>query len=323
PTIHLESPTPHTTLRGDHLLRGTTQGPRNITHVELQLRRDNYAYSGSRDPWRQTTGTTDWHTLLDTRAFPDGDYDLVIRATDDAHGTGLTHTPITIQNGPTPNQITIQLADPPTHIDTDTTLRASAFHPEGVTHIRYRIDHDDWTTETENPLAFTIDIHPNTLTPGPHTLEIQAYHGITETTNTTHTFTIPGQTPTLIIDEPPNQVAHALIRATGRIHHEGRAQYRIDQTLWQNLPPGPTWNLSTDTLPYHGGNHTLQLRAISPDGRLTSEPKTYRIEIINPPFTHSDQTQPNEHADHDVPAPTIPTLLAALTLLAAARRKMT
>lgn len=323
PIVTIASPTEGAQMRGDHLIRGDATSVRPITRVELQFRNENWAYSGTKDPWRVANGGLAWSALVDTRSFADGGYDLVVRATDEGGGQGYARLPIRVENGARASEINLQLLDPPALVAEDAALRGSAFHPQGVTSVRWRIDDESWRYISTSPLAFTIPIEFAPLDPGDHTLTIEAYRGPTEKTALQHDFRVPGETPTLIVDEPPAPTAHALLRASGRILGEGHAQWRLDHHLWRDLPGNATWTLHEDTLDVAGGEHVLELRAVSPDDRLASEPARYEIVVINPPFFDAGDEPPRPSSPLvTVDVPTSPILaLLALALALALRRR--
>lgn len=323
PRVSIESPTTNGLLRGDHLIRGDATGVRPIAKVELQLRNDTWAYSGSKEPWRLANGGAAWSVLADTRAFADGEYDLVVRATDTGGGEGYARIPVRVLNGARPSDVTLQLLDPQTEITEDAAIRGSAFHPQGVTSVRWRIDDGLWRYVSSSPLAFTIPIDADTLDAGPHLLAIEAYRGPHEKATLDHHFTLANVAPTLIIDDPPAPIAYGLLHATGRILGEGHAEWRIDHHLWRPLPTAPTWNLTEETARIPGGQHTLEIRAASPDGKHASAARSWTIQIVNPPF---------DTRDDDAPTPTTPPVLevpgveaagalGALAAIALARRR--
>lgn len=282
PRVSVESPLPEARVRGEYLFRGAAEGVRPIARVELQVQDAAWAYSGSPDAWRLVDGAEDWRALVDTRGFPDGAFELVVRATDSAGGVGYARVPILIENGERLSDVSVKLADAPAVVEESALVRGSAFHPLGVTSVRWRIDEGPWQLVAQDPLAFVLELDREDLAPGPHVLQVEAYRGPTESANATHVFEVPGVAPTLVIDEPPSPIAYGLLRAGGRIVGQGHAQWRLDHDVWKDIPPGETWLLARETTGVQGGRHTLDLRAVSPDGRLTSETKSYSIQVVNP-----------------------------------------
>lgn len=323
PRVRIEAPTPHATLRGDHLLRGDAQGVRPIAKIEIQLRNDTWAYSGSKDPWRLANGGATWSSLIDTRSFADGDYELVIRATDTQGGQGHARIPIRVLNGPRPSDVTLQLLDPPTTLDDDATIRGSAFHPQGVTNVRWRIDDAPWRYIGTSPLAFTITIDTDHLQPGNHLLLVEAYRGPHEKTILQHNFLLTGAAPNLIIDETPAPIAYGLLHAKGRIHGPGHAEWRLDHDIWRPIPGGTNWNLTHETGRIQGGQHTLQIRAMSPDGKHASAPRNWTIQIVNPPFHTTGEATPVAQTPPvvEVPAAGWAWAVAAAVAAIATRRR--
>ncbi|HVM44291.1 MAG TPA: PKD domain-containing protein, partial [Candidatus Thermoplasmatota archaeon] len=243
PGVTIESPLRNAQLRGDFLLRGEAKGVRPIAKVELQLRNDTWAYSGTREPWRLANGGPVWSAMVDTRGFADGAYELVVRATDEAGGQGFARVPVWVSNGPRPSDVTLQVIDAPAEIDGDVLLRGSAFHPQGVTSVRWRIDEGSWSYVASSPLAFSIPLRAAQLAPGEHRLVVEAYRGPHEKATFEHAFVVAGAAPVLIVDVPPAPVAHGLLHAAGRLVGEGRVEWRIDHGVWRALPAGATWNL--------------------------------------------------------------------------------
>lgn len=320
PAVRIESPVEGGTLRGDFLVRGEAKGVRPIAKVEMQLRADGWAFSGAKEPWRVANGGAVWSALVDTRGFADGEYQLVVRATDEAGGQGIGRARVLVANGARASSIALQVLDAPEEIASDVAIRGSAFHLQGVTNVRWRIDEATWRYVGESPLAFTIPIRPAALAPGEHLLVVEAYRGPDEKAVFEHRFRVPGAAPTLVVDEPPAPVAYGLLRAAGRIVGDGHAEWRLDHDVWRPLQGRGAWNLTHETHAVRGGMHTLDLRAVSPDGRLTSAILTYRVEIVNPPFTASDPMPPRPPPlTLDVPAaPWV--ALVALGLVGLARR---
>ena len=324
PRVTIESPTANAATRGDHLFRGDAQGVRPIAKVELQLRNDTWTYSGSKDPWRLANGGNPWSVLVDTRSFADGRYELLVRATDEGGGEGYARTTIWVLNGERPSDVTLQILGAPDAISEGAEIRGSAFHPQGVTSVRWRIDDAPWRYIGTSPLAFTIPLDPDTLAPGDHVLHIEAYRGPTEKTTHTHHFEVLGEAPTLIVDEPPAPTAHGLLRASGRILGEGHAQWRLDHDVWRPLPGTRTWTLTEETARIPGGRHTLELRATSPDGKHASATRSYTIEILNPPFDRAEPDAPRPPpVTLDVPMPALGAMVALAAALALARRRRT
>ncbi|HET6404388.1 MAG TPA: PKD domain-containing protein [Candidatus Thermoplasmatota archaeon] len=124
PSVRIESPAPHATMRGDHLVRGEAKGVRPIAKVEMQFRNDTWSYSGSADPWRRANGGLSWSSLVDTRGLADGAYELVVRATDEGGGVGYARAAVWVLNGARPSEVTLQLLAPPDEISEDATVRA-------------------------------------------------------------------------------------------------------------------------------------------------------------------------------------------------------
>lgn len=281
PTVRVGAPGEHATLRGEYLLHGDAAGVRAMVKVELQLQQGTWAYSGSADPWRLAVGASPWTSLFDTRPFPDGAYELVVRATDAGGGVGFARIPVTIQNGARPNEVSVQLMDVPDLLLDDALIRGSAYHPQGVSSVRWRIDEGSWRFIGASPLDFSIPLDIERLGPGEHVLEVEAFRGTTERARTNATFRVPGEAPVLVIDEAPPPVAHGLLRATGRVVGAGHAQWKLDHGLWKDLPPGD-WLLAEETMRIPGGAHEVHLRAMGPEG-LASNVTTYAFRVVNPP----------------------------------------
>lgn len=312
PTVRIAEPKPGARLVDDGLVSGTASGVRPIARVELQLRNGTWAYSGSADPWRLAEGAASWRTLFPTRALPDGVFDLVVRATDVEGGIGLARIPVRIENGPRASEVSVKLVDLPAEVDEDVLVHGVAYHPEGVTLVRWRLDEGPWQTISEAPFAFTLPLDREQLLPGAHTLRVDAYRGVSESASLVQGFTVPGKAPLVVVDVPPAPVAYGILAASGRVDGEGRAQWRLDHGLWRDLPPGAEWALATSTGDFQDGDHTLGFRAVSHDARLVGEPVAYEIRIVNPPFdsTGSDVLTPTP-ARRETPTGPWPLLLAA------------
>lgn len=322
PVVTIESPTREGLLRGDHLVRGDAKGVRPIAKVELQFRNDSWAYSGTKDAWRLANGGLAWSSLVDTRGLHDGEYDLVVRATDEGGGQGYARLPVRVMNGARPSEVSLQVLDPPGEIDDDAFVRGSAFHPQGVTSVRWRIDDAPWRYVSTSPLAFTIHLDRDLLDAGSHLLLVEAYRGPTEKATLEHPFLVVGATPSLVVDEPPAPVAYGLIRASGRIVGDGHAQWRLDHDVWRDLPGDAIWTLDRDTMDLAGGRHRLDVRAVSPDGRLASDPASWTLDVVNPPFTTSEPRHDGPPPiTMDVPGAAPWLALAAAVAAALARRR--
>lgn len=281
PAVVVDSPLPRAFLRGEQMLTGTTGGVRPVERVEVQLRNGSWAFAASRTAWMAAEGNASWRLLLDTRGFVDGPYDLVVRATDTAGGVGFASVPIAIGNGERESRVSLRLLDRPAELEGDALVRGSAWHPEGITAVRWRVDDGPWRLVDGPAIAFGVPLSRSDFAPGEHTLRIAAYRGLAESREEAVTFRVAGEPPILLVDEPPTYVAYGLLHAAGRVVG-GQVEWRLDHGVWQQLPGSGEWRLDRLTHDIPAGNHTLALRAVSPDGSLVSEPRTWRVHLVNP-----------------------------------------
>ena len=315
PQVSVEVPQANATLRGQVILLGSAQGVRPIVRVEAQLRDGVFAYAASRDAWMRADGAETWRLLLDTRAFPDGDLTLLVRAIDAQGGVGFASLPLRLANGPAEPAVRVQLAGAPENLTEETLVRGSAWHPDGVTGVRWRVDDGPWRSVDGPALAFGIPLSPADLAPGEHVLQVDAWHGVAERASARLAFRVPREPPVLVVDEPPFGVQYGLLHAAGRVVGQGQAWWRLDHDVWRPLPGNGAWRLDEPTLEMRGGPRTLWLKAVSPDGTMESEPVSYRVEILNP-VVHP--ARPADAPEQERRATPVPALAPFLALLAAA-----
>lgn len=314
PVVAVESPAPDARLAGEYLVVGTARGVRPIERVELQLRNATWAFSASRDVWRLAEGAEVWRAAFPTRAVPDGPFELVVRATDAGGGVGFARVPVRVENGARASAVQVEILDLPATLAEDALVHGLAIHPDGVTLVRWRLDEGPWQTIAQRPFAFTIALDRDALAPGPHTLRVDAYHGLAESASVVRAFLVPGDAPVIVVDDPPASVAYGLLGAAGRVEGDGRAQWRLDNGLWKDLPPGSSWVLREETQEIEDGPHELGLRAVSPDGRLLGQAVTYPVRVVNPPsFAQAPPEPPRQETPFPLP------FLALLVALAAWR----
>ena len=283
PAVTLDNPRAEEVLSGRILLTGTAEGPRGVQRVEVQLRNATGTLSASREPWMLATGDATWRLHLDTRAFPDGEYQLVVRATDARGAAGLVRVPVAVVNGPRESLVGLTLLDVPTApLRKDHEIRGSAWHPAGPVTVRYQIDGGTWRDAPGDATRFHVPLLLPDLGPGPHVLRVDARRGLADHRSEVVEFRVAQPAPLLVVDEPPTPLAYGLLVAEGRLVGEGHVQWRLDHDVWRDLPEGPAWRLAFETYGVEGGPHTLWLRAVSQDGLEEGEPVKYRVRVINP-----------------------------------------
>lgn len=305
PSIALVSPEVGARLTGEVLLRGTASGARPVERVDVQLRNGSWSFSPSASAWSLAHGTSEWHLLLDTRGIPDGDYELVVRATDASAATGFRRVPVEVANGPPEPLLTIQVAnlDGGDVLVEDLLVRGAAYHPGGVSVVRYRIDEGPWHAALGAPISWAVPLRE--LAPGPHTLTLAAYHGLDERREMRVAFERADTRPVLRVELPPDAVLYDVLHAEGHVEGQARAYWRIDDGLWEPLSLGSHWTLHEPTLGWGGGAHTIAFKATSVDGETHSDIVEFPVRIVKlkldpapPPFIQSEDAR-----ERDVPAP--------------------
>lgn len=291
PRLQVDHPPQNARLSGRVVLAGYAHGERAVAKVEAQLRNATWSLSASREPWMRADGTDAWRLGLDTRAFPDGPYDLVLRATDASGAAGILRVPILVSNGAKDSGIVIEILNAPTApLRADHELRGVAWHPQGVTSVRYRIDDAPWRDAEGSSVGFFVPLHVKDLGPGVHVLRIDARRGLHDHEEQVMEVRVADAPPTLVVDEPPTPVAYGLLATSGRLHGgEGRVLWRLDHDVWRELPPGKNWSLRFETAGIRGGYHDLHLKAVSLDGVEEGDVTSYRVRVINPPVASQEE----------------------------------
>jgi hypothetical protein len=118
------------------------------------------------------------------------------------------------------------------------------------------------------------------LSPGNHTLRIDAYRGLGERRVLEQRIEILDAQPLLHVDEAPAGVAYGLLHAAGRVEGQARVLWRIDHDVWQELPPGAEWSLSEPTLGIPGGAHTIAFKAVALDAPAESLLVEYPFRLV-------------------------------------------
>jgi hypothetical protein len=281
PAVSFSKPAPGEALRGQVLVSGLVSSNRTVRGVDLQLRAGLRALALGAAPWMPAQGTNDWRLVLDTAAFPDGDYLLVARATDSEGAQGFASAPVTLANGARESQIELRVANAPLDaVGADYDLEGSAYHPLGVTSVRWRVDDAPWRDAAGSPLAFTLPLRG--LEPGLHVVLVDAYRGVAEKRETRIEVRVASPPPTLVVDEPPGPLAYGLLRASGRLAGEGQAQWRLDTGVWRDLNGTmQSWTLESATKDLPAGRHVLALRAVGPGG-AAGEPREWSVKVVRP-----------------------------------------
>lgn len=278
PRLAITKPASDATLRGQVLVLGTASGNRTLRLVELQLRNATRSYALGPQAWMGATGTRDWQLLLDTAAFPDGEYRLVARVTDTAGAQGATSLPIRIRNGAAETALVVRVANAPVEpVGPDYDLEGSAYHPLGVTAVRWRVDDGPWR-DAAPPLAFTLPLRG--LAPGLHVVLVDAYHGVEEKRELRVELSVALPPPALLVDEPPGPLAYGLLHAAGRVTGSGGVQWRLDNGPWQpvNLT-AHEWRLDVETRDVPAGHHELALRPVG-SGGAPGEAQSWSVRVV-------------------------------------------
>ena len=280
PNVTVEAPVAGATLRGDVLLRGAASGARPIERVDVQLRNGTWTLSPSREAWALVHGREAWHLLVDTRSFPDGAYDLAVRAVDEGGAARVVLVPVRLANGEPEALLALQVVNLEAHAEVtrDLVVRGSAYHPGGVNAVRWRLDDGAWESALGVPVSWAVPLEG--LRPGNHTLVVVAYHGLRETRELVLPFRVADTAPALTVDEPPNAIVYGVVRASGHVDAPARVLWRLDHHLWQELPPSLHWTLDETTLGWPGGAHSLSFKAVALDGGAESDVVEFPIRVI-------------------------------------------
>lgn len=284
PTVTIEKPVAGATLGGLYLVEGSATGTAGVALVEAQLRDEAWSLSIPRGGWIPARGTTSWSLLLDTRPFPDGAYSLAIRATDDVGGVNESTVPVVLANGPRASELTLRVLDlrEGDVLREERLVRGTAYHPEGATSVRWRVDDGPWRTAEGTPLSWGVRLLPKEIDPGPHVLHVEAYRGVHEHVSARVAFTMADLRPVLVVEQPPTPTLYARLRIEGAATPEARVLWRIDHEVWQDAPASQgRFLVDAPTDAYAGGPHVVSVKAIDERSGLQSEPLTFHVRVLN------------------------------------------
>jgi PKD repeat protein len=285
PQLRVDAPLPSAVLRGEVLVRGAAASDvANVTSVEVQARSGAWTFSSSQGEWATADGTDLWSLLLDTRAFPDGPIDLVVRATDERGGATELRVPVTIDNerDPTAPQVDVQVSlAPGQQLLNDTLVRVVATNPGGVTSVRWRVDDDAWQSAVGNGILWAVPLTVHGMQPGPHTLVVDAWHGVTDHGEASVPFVLAGQAPTLVVDLPPGPTAYGVVHAEGRATPGATVLYRVDNDVWHQASGSAAWSIDASTTSYDVGPHVVRIKALDPDLGLETSPRAFVVTVVN------------------------------------------
>lgn len=322
PRVVVFSPSADEVLRGSIQARGEAYGPRPIRSVEAQFRNATWTLSPSRGAWTPAAGTDEWLLSINTRAIPDGAFDLVIRATDAEGIWSETRVPIVVSNEAVPVGVQLRVSnlEENAEISGDLVVRGTAWHPAGVTGIRWRVDSGTWHQADGNNLAWSVPLDSRKLSPGAHLLQVDAYHGIAERTALSLPFRVLDQKPLLFVDSPPGPVAYGLIHAEGRASPGAMVLWRVDSDVWREAQGGASWTIHQDSSLWPGGPHTIRIKAVDRESGVEGEELPFLVRFLNG-RVHELDTRASSDIQRDAPAWGFVGTLAALVVVAALRRK--
>lgn len=283
PRVAIDLPDAGATVRGEFQARGRAHGIAPIARVEAQLRNETWTFASARGAWVPAQGTTDWLVHVDTRVVPDGAYVLAVRATDASGSWNESLVPLVVQNGGSAGAVEVVLAnlEPGQALTSDTTVRGAAWHPAGITSIRWRIDDGPWRLAEGESGAFLVPLSPRGLAPGEHVLVVDAYHGLADRASLAVPFVVPDQRPFFAVDAAPGPVAYAKMRAEGRVSQGARVYWRVDNDLWRAATGGEAWTIDESTKAWRGGPHLVTLKAVDEDSGAQSDPVTFHVRFLN------------------------------------------
>lgn len=279
PRVAFELPAEGAALQGQAPVRGSATTNRTLVALELQLRNGSRALAAGADAWMPASGNASWQLLLDTTAFPDGEYQLVARATDAQGAQGFAQRRVLLQNGPAEDRFELRIANAPEEpVGPDVDLEGSAYHPLGVTSVRYSLDGAPWRDAVGPTHAFTLPLRG--LPPGEHVVVVDAFRGALERKELPVKLRVAQPPPALVVDEPPSPLAYGLVHAAGRVEGQGEVLWRLDAGLWQAANrSGSEWRLDHATGALPAGKHTLSLKPVGPDGS-DGEAREYAVRVI-------------------------------------------
>lgn len=328
PSITIRDPGPGTSLRGEVLLRGEARAPRPLTGVDVQLRNGSWSLAPSRTSWAPANLADDgvWSLVLATMNVPDGEYELVARALDADGTAGYARVPVRVANGEPEPQLVLRVENlaPGSQLLDDLLVRGTAYHPEGVHAVRYRLDGGAWSSALGDPFAWGIPLAR--LAPGNHTLDVLALHDLDEQEDVSIPFQVVSRAPPIVVDRAPASVVYGLLHVEGHLESLGQVLWRIDNDLWQELPPGRNWTLHEPTMGWPGGAHALRLKSVTLGGDAESAVVEIPLQIAKLRLEEPPPRPPSPPARAQTPGSSL-ALLAIVVLAVAftcgdARRRL-
>ncbi|MFA5862250.1 MAG: PKD domain-containing protein, partial [Candidatus Thermoplasmatota archaeon] len=326
PSLRVDAPAAGTVMRGDFLVRGTAEGVTPVRLVEMQMRNGSWAFSSSSGAWASAIGTSTWTLLLDTRAFPDGDLQFVVRATDESGSMTQVQVPVTVDNERSDApaiDLRVTSLQPHTTLSNDTSVRGVAYSSEGVTSVRWRVDEGAWRPAHGNGLSWAIPLTLRGLAPGEHDLAVEAWHGVSDHESTLVPFRVAGEAPVLLIDVPPGPIAYGVLHAEGRATPGARVLWRIDDQVWREASGSASWRVNVPSTAWEDGAHTVTMKAVNDELDIQSTPIVFPIRVMNvdPHDTSSVQTHVTQPKETPLPAALL-LVAIVLTAFGAPRRRL-
>ena len=323
PVVRILAPTPGAVLKGEVLVQGTATGAASLQAIDVQLREENASLATPRGGWQRARGTDAWSLLLDTRGAPDGGYLLAVRATDAAGATNETAVRVAVENGKPSLDVTLRVLTlaPGQTVQDDLVVRGTAYHPEGVTSVRWSLDNAAWRTAEGLPVSWSVPLQVRDLPPGPHVLRVEARRGLGAPALAEVPFTVPDLRPALTVTEPPSPTLYAKLRMEGASTPNARVAWRIDAGLWRDAPVGEgRWRVDASTDDVAPGPHVVSVKPIDDRTGLQGETLQFHVRILNPKVREAAVQTASPTAPRETPLGmlALPALAAAAAALLAA-----
>ncbi|WP_242342129.1 Ig-like domain-containing protein [Anaeromyxobacter terrae] len=287
PSLSVTSPNADASVSGTVAVAGTAADDVAVSKVEVAV--DAGAF-------QVASGTTSWSFPLDTRALPDGAHALAVRATDGAGNRTTTSVPFTSTNAvsspttPPPNAPPSVWIDAPASgatVSGSIAVSGRASDDAGVARVELSVDGGAWTLASGTS-AWSSSVDTLTLANGTHTIAARATDSAGAQTTTSVSLSVSNAPPpaglAVAITAPSNgATVSGKVTVTGTSAGASRVQVRFDAMAYLDVPPGPTWSYTFDSVALANGAHTLVARALDASGTAVTTQIGFTTSNVNTP----------------------------------------